>query len=62
MEPYPVMRDDAGGFLAAMLQGMQAQSGDRRRIGHVPDSENAALFMRLVIIDQIRVPALAPHN
>ena len=52
MEAHAIMRDDAGGLLAAMLQRVQAQGRDRRRIRDIPSAEDAAFLMRLVIIDQ----------
>jgi hypothetical protein len=56
------MGDNPGGFLPAVLQRVQAQRRDRGGVGDVPDSENAAFLMRLVIIDQIGTPRFAPHN
>jgi hypothetical protein len=53
VEPDPVMGNDAGCFLAAMLQRMQPQSCNSGGIRDVPNTENATFFMRPVIIDQI---------
>ena len=55
-QPGPAMRvelpaivgDDAGRFLAAMLQRMQPKRGQRRRIRMTVDSENAALFVEMI--------------
>jgi hypothetical protein len=44
MEPLAVEGDDAGGFLAAVLQGVQAERGDGRRIGMAEDAEDAAFL------------------
>src|ERR1700727_34035 len=32
-----------------MLEGVEAESGHRRGVGHVPDAEHAALVVELVI-------------
>ena len=37
-------------FLAAMLQRVQAERGDGRGVGHVPDAEYAALLVQLVVL------------
>ena len=34
-----------------MLQGVQAERGDRRGIGVVEDAENAAFFVQLVVVE-----------
>ena len=44
MKALAVERDDAGGFLAAMLERMQAERGNRRGIGMAEDSEYSAFF------------------
>jgi hypothetical protein len=41
---------NAGGFLAAMLQGMQAKCGEGSSITAIPHAEDAAFLMRLVIL------------
>jgi hypothetical protein len=37
-----VIGDDAGGFLAAMLEGVQAERGDSGGLGMAKDAEHAA--------------------
>ena len=57
MEALAVERDDAGGFLAAVLQRMQAERGDRRGVGMTEDAEYAAFFAEpvRVEIESVRV-------
>jgi hypothetical protein len=50
MEALTVIARDARGFLAAMLQGVQAEGRDGRRVDGVPDAEDAAFLMHLVVI------------
>ena len=58
MKTLAVERDDAGGFLAAMLQGMQAERGDGRGIGMAENAEYAAFLAQPVPIGRSRkVPA-----
>ena len=52
--------DDAGRFLAAMLQRVQAQNRQRTRIGMVENAEHAALLMQRVPIPKMIV--LAGHG
>ena len=52
-EAAVVVTDNAGRFLAAMLQAMQCQSGHHRRVGHVPYSEDAALLMERIVVGAI---------
>src|SRR5436190_888651 len=42
--------DDAGGLLAAMLQGVQAERRQGGGVGGVPDAEDAAFLVELVVI------------
>ena len=44
VEALAVERDDAGRFLAAMLQRVQAKRGNRRGIGMAEDAEHPAFF------------------
>ena len=37
---------DAGGFLPAMLQRVQAERGDGGGVGDVPDAEDAAFLVQ----------------
>ena len=46
----PSIAGDAGGFLAAVLQRMQAERDEARRIVGAPDAENPALFVQCVPI------------
>src|SRR5690606_32551370 len=50
IELRPVEAGDAGGFLAAMLERMEAQGRDGRRIGCADDAENAAFLTQLVSV------------
>ena len=50
VEALAIMGDDAGRCLAAMLQRMQPERGQRPGIGMVPNPEHAALIMRPVEI------------
>ena len=44
MEPRAVEGDDAGRFLAAMLERMQPERDNRRGVGMVENAEHAALL------------------
>jgi hypothetical protein len=44
MKPGAVKGDDAGGLLAAVLQGVQPEGGDGGGRGMAEDAEHAALF------------------
>ena len=46
--------DDARRFLAAMLQGVEAERGMGRRVGMAEDAEDAALFVQLVVGEAVR--------
>src|SRR5690348_4314479 len=52
-----VVGDDSGRFLAAMLQGMQSQRGQGRRIGMPVNPENAAFLPEMVV-----VPGVGGHH
>ncbi len=45
-----VIGDDAGRFLAAMLQRMQAQHGQRAGVGMAENAKHAAFLMQRVAI------------
>ena len=45
--------DDAGRFLAAMLQRMQAQHRQRAGIGMAENAEHAAFLMQRVIVPDV---------
>ena len=51
VEMVAVEADDAGGFLAAMLEGVEAERGQRRGVGMVEDAEDAALLMQAVLFE-----------
>ena len=59
VEAGAVEAGDAGGFLAAMLQGVQAQRGERRGVGDVPDAEDAAFLVEFVVVG---IPAGDRHR
>jgi hypothetical protein len=42
--------DDAGRFLAAMLQGMEPQNRVRGRFFDPIDPEDAALFLEMIVV------------
>ncbi len=51
MEAAAVEGDDAGGFLAAMLEGVQPERRDGGGVGMAEDAEHAALFAQPVAIE-----------
>src|SRR5262249_10193891 len=51
VEPVSVEGDDAGGFLAAMLQGVQAERRDGGGVGMAEDTEHAAFFAQPVAVE-----------
>ena len=51
MEALAVEGDDAGRLLAAMLQSVQAERGDRRGVGMAEDAEHAAFFAQAVALE-----------
>jgi hypothetical protein len=53
MEAKSVEGHDPGGFLTAMLQGMQAERRQRRRIRMTENAEDSALFVERVPIQFI---------
>ena len=55
MEALAVEGDDAGGFLTAMLERMQAERGDRGGVGMPEHAEHAALLAQPVAINIERV-------
>jgi len=50
LKPSPVESDDSGGFLAAMLERVQAKGGDRRGVGMAEYAKNPAFFMQMVAV------------
>jgi hypothetical protein len=53
VELASVEADNAGAFLAAVLQGMQAKHGQGRCVGVAEHTEHPALFAELVIIERV---------
>ena len=51
MEDAAVEGDDAGGFLAAVLQGVEAERDDRRGIRVAVDAEDAAFLAQGVAVE-----------
>ena len=51
VEALAVVGDDAGGFLAAMLEGVEAECGDRRGVRVSEDAEDTALLIESVGFD-----------
>ena len=50
VEPGAVESDDAGGLLAAMLQGMQPKRDDRGGVGMIENAKDAAFFSQPVSV------------
>jgi hypothetical protein len=48
-ELLAVIGDDAGRFLAAVLQGVQPERGQRRRVGMAVNPEHAAFLVEMVV-------------
>ena len=48
VEALAVVGDDAGGFLAAVLERVQAERGDGGGVGMVEDAEDAALLAQAI--------------
>src|SRR5215470_16033156 len=55
MEALAVVGDDAGSFLAAMLEGVQSERRDRRSIRVAEHTEHAALLTQPVILEAVCV-------
>jgi hypothetical protein len=49
MEVLAVVGDDAGRFLSAMLQGVEAERGQRRGVWMAENAEHAAFLMQAVL-------------
>jgi hypothetical protein len=54
--------DDTGGFLAAMLQGMQPEHGIRGGIRISENAEDAAFLMQLVVVERVRLHHQGLHS
>src|SRR5690242_2071003 len=67
--PQPAMRvellaiigNDAGGLLATMLQRVQTERHQSRRVRMAKDSEHAALFMKVIRVEWIDRPHRDPR-
>ena len=51
MKARSVKGDDAGGLLAAMLKGVQAECGDGGGLGMAEDAEHAAFLAQRVAVE-----------
>jgi hypothetical protein len=49
MELRAVAGDDAGGFLAAMLQGIKSEIGEVCRFGVAEDAEDTTLVVEVIV-------------
>src|SRR4051812_16460000 len=61
-ELLAVKGDDAGGFLAAMLQRVQAERRQCRRVGMAVDPEDAAFVMKMVRVALAGRHSLPPSS
>jgi hypothetical protein len=50
MKPGAIKGDDAGGFLAAMLQGVQSKRGDGGGVGMAEDAEHPAFLAQRIAV------------
>ena len=50
VKPHAVVSDDARGFLAAMLQSMEAKRGDGGGVGMIENAKDAALLAQSVAV------------
>jgi len=50
LEFRAVARDDAGGFLAAMLQSVEAEVGEIRGFGMAEDAEHATVVVEMIVV------------
>ncbi len=51
VEFFAVAGDDAGGFLATMLKGVETEIGEVRRFGMAEDAEDTTLVVEMVVED-----------
>ena len=64
MELRAVEAGDAGRFLAAVLERVEAQRDEARGVVGTPDAEHAAFLAELVVVERIgrqHVPAFGPE-
>ena len=52
-ELFAIIGDDSGRLLATMLQRVQAEGGQRRRVGVAIDPEDAAFVVEVVRMERI---------
>ena len=57
-----VEADDAGGFLAAVLQGVKPKRDEARGVVGAPDSENTAFLAQLVVVERIGGQHFSPES
>ena len=61
MEDVAVEGDDAGRLLAAMLEGVEAERRDRRRVRMAVDAEDAAFLAQRVAVEvEVHLPWAGP--
>jgi hypothetical protein len=53
MEMFAIMANDAGCFLAAMLQRMQAEGGNGGGRVFIDNAKNTAFFFQLIVIERM---------
>ena len=53
MKLAAVIGNNSGGFLAAVLERMQAQGGQRRSIGMAENTKDTAFFLQFVVIEGV---------
>ena len=53
VEMLAVEAGDAGGFLAAVLERVEAERDEARGVVGAPDAEDAALLAQLVVVERI---------
>jgi hypothetical protein len=54
MEALAVEGDDAGGFLAAMLEGVEAENGVGGGLFDPVNAHNPALFLEMIVVEGVR--------
>ncbi len=58
VELFAVARNDAGGFLAAMLKGVETEIGEIRRFGMAEDTEDTTLVVEMIVEVRANVHAM----
>jgi hypothetical protein len=54
VEALAVEGDDAGGFLTAMLKGVEAENGVGGDFIDAVDAYNPALFLEMIVVERVR--------